>query len=111
MVSQDDKTQATLMWVLSIFFPLIVPLIFYLISKEKPFVYRHAAMSLTVGIACLIGAIISGILMIILIGFLTYAAVGIYALVVCIMGAMAANKGDNYDPPLLAGLAKNMFKV
>ena len=55
--------------------------------------------------------IISGILMMVLIGFLTYAVVGIFVLVVCIMGGMAANKGETYEVPLLGKMIANMFKV
>ena len=111
MVSQDEKTQATLMWALSFFAPVLIPLIFFLISNEKPFVKRHSAMSLALTIACAIGYMISIPLMLIFIGFLTLAAVGIYYLVVIICGAMAASKGDAYDPPLIGKFAASTFKI
>ena len=100
-----------LCWFLSIIIPVIVPLIFFLISNEKPFTKRHAAMALGLHVAAFIGYIISGFLMIILIGVLTYIATGIFVLVVCIMGGMAANKGEAYDPPLLGKTIANIFKV
>ena len=109
--TQEEKTHAALCWFLSIIIPIIVPLIFFLISNEKPFTKRHAAIALGVHIAVLIGYIISGFLMVILIGFLTYLATFIFMLVVCIMGGMAANKGETYDPPLLGKTIANLFKV
>ena len=111
MASQEEKGQATLVWVLSIFFGFIPSLIFFLIAKDKPFVHRHAAMALTVTIVCTIGWVIGIVLTAVLIGLLVLPVVGIYALVVCIMGAMAANKGEEYNPPIAAGMAKAMFGV
>jgi uncharacterized membrane protein len=84
MASQEEKGQATLVWVLSIFFGFIPSLIFFLIAKDKPFVHRHAAMALTVTIVCTIGWIIGVVLTAVLIGLLIFPVVGIYALVVCI---------------------------
>ena len=111
MVSQDDKSQAMLMWILALLFGWVVPLIFYLIKKDRPFVYRHSAMALALTIVTFIGYMISIPLLAVLIGLLTLPVVGIFHLVVCIMGAMAANKGDEYDPPIVSGLAKSMFKI
>ncbi len=111
MVSQDDKTQATLVWVLSIFFGFVPSLIFYLIAKDKPFVHRHAAECLALTIVTAVGYFASMILMAVLIGLLVLPVVGIFHLVICIMGAMAANKGEEYNPPIVAGLAKSMFHV
>ena len=68
-------------------------------------------MALGLQIAAIIGYFISGILMLILIGILTYIAVGIFVLVVCIMGGIAANKGETYEVPMLGKMIANMFKV
>jgi uncharacterized membrane protein len=113
MVSQDERSQAMLMWILCIvasFFglPWLPPLIFFLISKDKPFVYRHAAMALSL---CLVAFVVCVILFVTVVGIILIPIVGIFELIICIMGAIAANKGDEYDPPLFAGLAKSMFKV
>jgi uncharacterized membrane protein len=108
MVSQDEKTQATVMWVLAIFASLISPLIFFLIAKDKPFVYRHAAMGLAL---CIVNAIIMIVLFVTIVGALLVPLVAIWNLVICIMGAMAANRGEEYTPPLVGGLAKSIFKV
>ena len=68
-------------------------------------------MALGLQIAAFVGYIISGFLMIILIGVVTYIAVGIFVLVVCIMGGLAANKGDDYDVPVVGKMIANMFKL
>ncbi|MEA2554626.1 MAG: uncharacterized protein QOJ65_2802 [Fimbriimonadaceae bacterium] len=111
MVSQDDKTQAMLMWILAIFFHFVGPLIFLLISKDKPFVYRHSAMGLTLSIVTAILWCLGIPLAFIGIGFIVLPVAGILQLVGCIMGAVAANKGEEFDPPVIANIAKSMFKV
>ncbi len=49
--------------------------------------------------------------MIILIGIFTYIAVGIWTLVVCIMGAIATNKGENFSPKFVDKMCYSMFKL
>ena len=106
MVPQEEKGQATLVWVLTIFFGFVPALIFFLISKDKPFVYRHAAYALATQIVTTIGWIAAGVLMMVLIGFLLLPVVGLFHLYVCIKGAIAANNGDEYVPPLAGNFAK-----
>ena len=108
MVSQDEKTQAMLMWILSIPLGFISGLIFMLVAKDKPFVYRHAVEALTLTLAV---NVIVVILIATVVGIIIAPFVGIFGLVICIMGALAANKGDEYNPPITAGLCKSMFKV
>jgi uncharacterized membrane protein len=111
MVSQEEKTQALLMWILGLPLGFISPLIFFLISKDKPFVYRHAAQALAFHLVIFCAAIVASMLLIVLIGLFLFPVIGIFALVITIMGAMAANRGEDYDPPLTSGLAKALFKV
>jgi len=106
--SQDDKSQAMLMWILALFTGFVSPLIFFFIAKDKPFVYRHACQALALMIVC---NVLIFILVVTVIGILLVPLVGLFALIVTIMGAVAANKGDEYDPPLTTGLARAMFKV
>jgi uncharacterized Tic20 family protein len=111
MVSQEEKTQAMLVWLLGIPIGFISPLIFYLISKDKPFVYRTAAQALAFHIAIFCALVLSGFLIVVLIGLFLYPLVLLFALIISIMGAIASNKGEEYIPPLTGGLAKAMFKV
>lgn len=110
--TQEERSQSMLCWILTIFAGFIPGLIFYLISDQsKPFLKRQAALALTLSIVAIVGYIASAILMMILIGIVTYIAVGIWSLVVCIMGAVACNKGDNYSPGIVTGLCQSMFKM
>jgi uncharacterized protein len=111
MVSSEEKTQALLCWILGLFIGIISPLIFYFISKDKPFTYVHAAQCLGVHLAALVLYVISGILCFVGIGFFLIPLVGVYVLVISILGAVAANNGQPYNPPVTADLARNMFKV
>lgn len=83
----------------------IVPLVIYLMYKDRdPFVRRHSAQALNFQIWAYIGYIVSFALMFILIGFLTFPAIAIAALVFSIMAAMAANRGEEYTYPLVPKL-------
>ena len=110
-VSQDDKSQAMLMWILSIFFGWVPALIFFLIAKDKPFVYRHSAVALTLTIVTFVAYMISIPLVAVLIGLLLLPIVAIFHIAIGVMGALAANKGDDFNPPIVGPLAKSMFKI
>lgn len=102
--SPDEKTHSMLAWFLAPFIP-IVPLIIFLISSDKPFAKRHAAMSLGLQIAVFILCILT---------FITIVGpfvVWVLGLVFSIMGGMAANKGDHYDVPGAGKMIANIFKV
>jgi uncharacterized protein len=118
-VGQEERTHALLSWVLMIVIGFISPLIFLLIDKDKPFVYRHAAQGLALCIA-----LIPIYIVLFILGFaLAFAGplallmlpiwlvVGVGVLVIVVMGAIAANKGLPYDPPVTSQLAKALFKV
>jgi uncharacterized protein len=104
----EEKTQSTLLWVLTIFASFIPGLIFFLIGKDKPYVYRNAAMALTFSIVLIaLGIILS----ITVVGLILLPLVWVLGLVIPIMGAVAANKGEAFNPPVLPGLTEKIFKV
>ena len=77
-------------------------LIIYVLYKDRgPFVRAHAANSLNIQITTGIGVVISFLLMFVLIGFVTIFLVAIWALVMHIIGAIKANNGEWWDPPLV----------
>jgi uncharacterized Tic20 family protein len=100
------------MWALlanlgGILFSFIAPLIVYLIYKDRdPFIRRASTQALNFQIILLIGYAISGILVVVIIGLFTYLALFICAIVFPIMAAIAANKGENYDYPLIPQMVK-----
>jgi uncharacterized Tic20 family protein len=76
-------------------------LVVYLYAKDRgDAARRYAAGALNVQITVSIAAAISYVLMIVLIGFLTLPVVLVFGLVVHILGALKANKGEAFDPPL-----------
>lgn len=82
-------------------------LVIYLIYKDRgPFVRQHAANSLNVQIVTAILLVVSTVMMIVLVGFLTYPLVIIAATVIHIMGAIKANNGEWWTPPLTPQLVK-----
>ena len=83
-------------------FYAIGPLVFYLIYKDRdPFIRRHSAQALSFQIVATIAFIISAVLQFILIGYLTGFATWVAVVVFSIIGAMAANKGEEYTYPMI----------
>ncbi len=113
MPTQEEKTHAMLCWLLSIFLYIISPVIFMVVGKDKEFVYKNSMQCLTFQILIAIVWFAVGVFGVITcgIGFVLYLIPFIVNLVVAIMGAMAANNGTVYEPPLTSGLAKAWFKV
>lgn len=82
-------------------------LVVYLMYKDRgPFVRAAAANSLNVQIITGIGLLVSAILMLLLIGFITYPVICVWAIVVHIIAATKANAGEWYNPPLTPRIIK-----
>lgn len=85
----------------------VASLVIYLVYKDRgPFVRQHAANSLNVQIIAAIGLVVSTILMIVLIGFVLYPVVIVAAVVIHVIGAIKANNGEWWMPPLTPALVK-----
>lgn len=74
--------------------------IYFMYRDRGPFVRQHAANSVNVQIITGIVLLISIPLMFVLVGFLTYPLALVFAFIVHIVGAMKANSGQWWDPPL-----------
>lgn len=89
---------------LSIFgFGLILPLVLYLISKDDPrkqMTRWHAAEALNFHLSLLIYGIVSTVLTLVIIGFVLLLALGIGAVVLAIIAAIAAAERKPYRYPL-----------
>ncbi|WP_218279166.1 DUF4870 domain-containing protein [Knoellia remsis] len=70
------------------------------------FVRKNAANSLNVQIITGIILVISVPLMFVLVGFATYAIALVWAFVVHVIGAMKANKGELWNPPMTPQFVK-----
>src|SRR6478735_2479801 len=98
--TSDEKTLALLSHVLTFFFPLLAPLIIYLVKKdESSFVAAHAKESLNFQITVCIICIICVPLILVLIGLLLLWIVGITAAVLVIVATIRASEGKLYRYP------------
>ncbi|MFW2514581.1 DUF4870 domain-containing protein [Demequina sp. SO4-13] len=86
---------------------LLAPLVIWLIAKERSaFVDKEAKEALNFSILLVILYFVGGILAFVLIGFLVLAAAWICSIIFGVMGAIAANKGQNYRYPVNLRLVK-----
>lgn len=98
-VPSDERTMAMLAHLLAIFFGWLAPLIIWLVKKESPFIADQAKESLNFQITVFIAYLICGALTFVLIGCFLLPAVIVASLILCIMAALAANKGERYRYP------------
>ncbi|OEH92442.1 DUF4870 domain-containing protein [Bacillus solimangrovi] len=88
-------------YILPLFGNILGPLIVYLIKKdESEFIADQARESLNFQISFLIYAIVSGFLIIILVGAFLLAILPILQLIFVIIAAIKANDGVNYRYPM-----------
>jgi uncharacterized Tic20 family protein len=92
---------ALLAHLLGLLVSFLGPLIIYLVKgHESAFVKHHAAEALNFAITVFIAVVVSALLMLVLIGFLLLPIVGIGALILQIMAAVAASRGEWYRYPV-----------
>jgi uncharacterized Tic20 family protein len=93
--TQDEITMATLVHVLAIFVGFLGPLIIMLVKGDQStFVKHHAVEALNFAITVFIAAFVSALLILVLIGILLLPVVLFGALVLHVMAAVAANRGE-----------------
>src|SRR5262245_22052459 len=107
-VTREDRNRGMLSHLLALvgffvipFGNVIAPLIVYLMKKdESPFVADQARESLNFQITLCIYALISGVLVIILIGFLLLGIIWVAGIVLTIIASVKAANGESYRYPL-----------
>jgi len=106
MPNKDERLWGMLCHLLSFsgylipFGSVLAPLIIWMIKKdEMPFVDDQGRESLNFQLTMLIAVIVSGILCLVLIGFLMLGVVLIFQIVVVIMASIKANDGVKYRYP------------
>ncbi len=109
--SQDDKTLAMLTHLGGILFWIIVPLIVWLLHKDKPergFVTDQAREALNFQISISVLWFIAYVLMFISFGLLFFLPMLVWVLnaVFCVIGGLAAQKGQAYRYPFAIRLVK-----
>ena len=108
---QEDRTIALITHLSGIIAGFIVPLIMWLINKDKPeksWLTDQSKESLNFQITIAIAFVVAFILMTITLGLLFFlpALVGITNLVFCILGGIKANNGEAYRYPFALRLIK-----
>lgn len=102
-VSQEDRTLAMITHISGIFLGFIVPLIIWLVNKDKPeksFLIDQSKEALNFQITMMIGWVAAMVLSFLLIGFLLYPVLLIANIVFCILAGLKANQGIAYRYPV-----------
>ena len=111
-ISSESSNLGVLIWLATlvcIFFPplMFLPsLIFYLVKKDDSFAQDQAKEALNFSITMLPVGFVSALLCVILIGFVLLFILAIFSVIICIMGAISASKGEAYRAPLCIRLIK-----
>ena len=104
---QDERTWSLLAHIGTIVLGFIAPLIVLLVQGERsPMVRAHSVESLNFQITVTIGYVVSSILMVVLVGFVTFFVIWAAALVFAILATIAASKGLPYKYPFALRLVK-----
>jgi uncharacterized protein len=101
MRPEDEKLAAVLTHLGGILLPVVVPLIAYLVLRDRgPFIRHHTVTALNFHLTMGIGLIIGTLTTWLGVGFLILSAVGVLILVFGILAAVATGRGDFYRYPL-----------
>lgn len=99
--TEEERTVAMLAHLITFMSSFIGPLVIYLVKKdESAFIADQAKEVLNFHFSVLIYAIVAVLSCFILIGFVLVPALGVFVLVVTIMGAIAAYEGKAFRYPL-----------
>ncbi|MGV3464418.1 MAG: DUF4870 domain-containing protein [Heyndrickxia sp.] len=102
MPTSDERLLATLIYISSFFTVFIGPLIIWLLKKdESSFVDYHGKEYFNFLISYFIYSLISGILVIILIGGILLGIIAILVFIFTILAAVKAYEGERYQIPLV----------
>lgn len=103
----DEKLWATLIHLGGLLVSFLVPLIGYLVLKDRgPFIRAHSATALNFQLTLLIAYFVGFILTFVIIGIFVVLAAWVCALVFAIIAAIKANQGEWYTYPLAIPFVK-----
>ncbi|GAA0432901.1 DUF4870 domain-containing protein [Lentibacillus halophilus] len=107
MLEKDERMFAMLIYLISIFFPVLGPLLIWLFKRdESDFVDYHGKEYFNFLISFTVYSIISGILVLLVIGFILLPIIIILAFVFTIIALLKANNGVRYRIPLVFRIIK-----
>lgn len=90
-------------------FGVLVPLVIFLIKRDSEFVRRHAAEALVFQAATYVALVISGVLVLVLVGLALLAGVSLAAFVLTIVATVKSATGEDFRYPLTAQLASSLL--
>lgn len=106
-ISSDDRLLAILSHVLTLVScGIIAPIIIYLAKKDNPYVREHARRSLNFQLSFVIYFFISGLLCVVLVGFVLIPILGVVDVVFVIIATVKASQDIMYTYPLSLELIK-----
>src|SRR4051794_16816119 len=89
------------------FLGFVASLVLYVMYKDRgPFARENAANSLNIQITTGIVLLVSLPLMLVLVGFVTWGLALVFAFVLHLLGALRANRGEWWRPPLTLRLVR-----
>ena len=107
MVKSEERMLAAILYVVSLFFPIIGPLVIWLLKKdESSFINYHGREYFNFFISYTVYSVISGILVFLLVGIFLLWILGIMALVFTIIAAVKAYEGNEYRFPFVFRVIK-----
>jgi uncharacterized Tic20 family protein len=107
--SQEDRTIALITHLSGVVLSFIVPLIVWLIHRDKPdraFLNDQAKEALNFQITIAIAFLACSVLTLIVIGMLLMPLVWLFNLIFCILAGIKANEGEAYRYPFTLRLIK-----
>ena len=106
-VSQNEKTMTMLIWITSIFTGFIGPLVIWMMKKdESEYINQQGRNYFNYAISYSIYAIVSMVLMMVLIGYLTIFVIIIAEIIYTILALVSSNKGEDYVVPFSIEILK-----
>jgi uncharacterized protein len=107
MIKSEEKMLAAILYVVSLFFPIIGPLVIWLLKKdESSFINYHGREYFNFFISYTVYSVVSGILIFLIVGIFLLWILGIMALVFTIIAAVKAYEGNEYRFPLIFRVIK-----
>lgn len=106
-ITRDERLLATAIYVLSFIFPILGPLIIWLLKKDdSAFIDYHGREYLNFFISYTVYGMIASVLAFVLIGFLLLPIIGLALVVFTIIGAVKAFEGEMYRIPFIFRILK-----
>ncbi|MFS0776508.1 DUF4870 domain-containing protein [Neobacillus sp. 3P2-tot-E-2] len=107
MIKSEERMLAAILYVVSLFFPIIGPLVIWLLKKdESSFINYHGREYFNFFISYTVYSVISGILIFLIVGIFLLWILGLMALVFTIIAAVKAYEGNEYRFPLIFRVIK-----